>query len=219
MQGTGLYSNIYEHWKRGKWYELPLLQYWLSLPPPDFYIDIGAHVGNHAVWAALAWPNTDILAYEPNIFAYHALVYNMMINAPDRDFRDIKTRNAAAWSDTSHDLYLRTTGPDEGMRQAAWSWEAMEGPFTRIASECVDDAVDLDNRNIIIKMDTEDRVWHPLFGAKETLRRNNCHLFVEAASDRAMRDLTAITAATGYKLTGKKWGSTPLYEVVKWENQ
>jgi FkbM family methyltransferase len=215
MRGSGAYSSIYGQWERGRFYELDLLQHWLSLPAPHLYIDVGAHAGNHTVWAGLAWPQTRILAFEPHPEAFELLIGNAAANLPPVAAR-VRCVNAAAWSDGRYALYLRSIGDDEGMRQVEWQWEVAQGPFVQVEAQAIDDLVDEDNRDILIKVDTEDRVWHPLFGAKEVLRRNRCRLYVEAASDRAMRDLHALCQLAGYRLTGKVFGSTPVYEAVRW---
>lgn len=54
-----------------------------AFPPGGIYVDIGANVGNHALFVAKFLAPTEVIVVEPNPVAYRVLVNNVMLNAVD----------------------------------------------------------------------------------------------------------------------------------------
>jgi FkbM family methyltransferase len=71
---------------RGTWYEQDLLDDARHrVAGPGLAVDVGAHIGNHALWFALAM-RLNVVALEPNPDSYSQLARNVAINelsAPD----------------------------------------------------------------------------------------------------------------------------------------
>lgn len=60
----------------GRFYERDLLEAILQLDVRGPYLDVGAHVGNHAVFFKRLCPSTSVLAVEPCRATYDVLVHN-----------------------------------------------------------------------------------------------------------------------------------------------
>jgi len=207
MAATGAACNVYNHWSAGRWYELPLLQYWQQLTAPDVYVDVGAHAGNHTVWAGKAWPKTRIVAFEPDPTTWRRLVTNVKTNG----VHTADCRNTAAWTKSGETLLLHWYDTvDEGCKRIS----LFDG--TPVRSDSIDEALGVVfGKRVVIKVDTEGEVAPVLHGAKRTLRDNFCHLFLEADDEPAIARLDSTLAALGYRRTGKRWGSTLLHEAIR----
>ena len=204
MEDTGAMSNVFNHWSHGRWYETPLLMYWHSLPKPDIVVDVGAHAGNHSVWAGKEWPGARIVAFEPNPMSWRRLVSNV-----NRNGVTAQTRCAAAW-DRHGTARLTKYGEDDGQYRIDDTGEIP------IYVETIDGALgDVMKCRILIKIDAESENPPILRGAMRTLWANDCHLFIEAATDEDKRLTGATLDALGYEWTGGVWGATPMYEAVK----
>lgn len=201
MESTGAYSNIYNHWAAGHWYETPLLSYWMTLPVPDIYVDVGAHAGNHTVWAARSWPEAKVVAFEPDPAVWRRLVQNTTRNG----VYHVQCRCTAAWGCAST-AHLETIGPDEGMKRISVT------AGIPVETETIDGALGRpEGKRVLIKIDTEGEVAPVLVGARDTLAANDCRLFVEGDPLHLEPELDHY----GYTLTGKVFGATPMYEATK----
>lgn len=205
LTATNRPSIIYKHWQLGRFYELPLLAYWNSLGQPDIYIDVGAHVGNHTVWASLAWPGAQIYAFEPDPLCYFFLTENIAENA----CTNVRAKQLALWSEATV-KYLNNAPEEEGMR-----W-VDDRKGIQIQTTKLDTILKgIRKRDIILKIDTESLVGPILSGAKHVLLDNNCRVFAEAKEQKDKDILSSNLAEFGYKLTGKVWGATPMWEAIK----
>jgi FkbM family methyltransferase len=67
--------------RRGTFYELNELEALLPLfPKGGTFVDIGANVGNHSLFAGLFLQAGKIIPFEPNRLAYDLLINNMLVN-------------------------------------------------------------------------------------------------------------------------------------------
>jgi len=209
MESTGAYSNVYEHWKRGHWYEQPLLEYWRTIPVPDVVIDVGAHAGNHTVWAGLEWPHANIHSIEPNPVPFKVLGLNCIRN-------DV---HAERWSTAISDKYQRLTlvlgREDEGMAQLSVLDESeVHIPVAAIPLDG-GEFIGMKGWDILLKIDAESDNEPILRGAARLLRDNDCHIFIECATDADKAATGAVLQEYGYRFTGKVFGATPMYEAIK----
>jgi FkbM family methyltransferase len=203
MRGTGEYSNIYNHWRRGRFYELNLLAYWQRLSAPEVYIDIGAHAGNHVVWAAKTWPQAHVFALEPNRPLFRILRKNIEANG----LSNVEALRQAAW-DSFGTYCLEPCGPDEGQYMVTTT-PCDKGE--RILACPIDKTFQAKGQVIYVKIDTEGLVEPVLDGMRGTLSGNDCRLFIEGEE----KELASVLRAHDYVLTGRKWGATLLYEAIK----
>lgn len=67
--------------RAGKFYEAPELRWIAKLAPPDAtFIDIGANIGNHALYFAKFLGAAKVIPVEPNPVAYRLLMANTLLN-------------------------------------------------------------------------------------------------------------------------------------------
>ncbi len=67
--------------RRGQFYEQKELKHLKTLfPEGGTFIDIGANVGNHSLYAALILKAGRVVPVEPNLLAFRLLIHNVLIN-------------------------------------------------------------------------------------------------------------------------------------------
>ncbi|HHL22367.1 MAG TPA: FkbM family methyltransferase [Aliiroseovarius sp.] len=72
---------IQRNHRRGQFYEAKELAGLAELfPAGGTFVDIGANVGNHSLYAALFLGAARVIAFEPNPLAYRLLVQNVLVN-------------------------------------------------------------------------------------------------------------------------------------------
>ena len=72
---------IQRNHRRGQFYEAKELAGLAELfPTGGTFVDIGANVGNHSLYAALFLGAARVIAFEPNPLAYRLLVQNVLVN-------------------------------------------------------------------------------------------------------------------------------------------
>ena len=72
---------IQRHHRRGGFYEQPELAGLARIfPEGGVFVDIGANVGNHTLYAALFLKASKVIPIEPNPVAYRLLVQNVLVN-------------------------------------------------------------------------------------------------------------------------------------------
>ena len=77
-----------KHW-RGEFYEKAELRALARIfPAGGTFLDIGANIGNHTLYAALVWKAAKVVPIEPNPLAYNILLHNISVNGV-RDVVDL----------------------------------------------------------------------------------------------------------------------------------
>jgi len=72
---------IQRNHRRGTFYELKELKRLIGLfPKGGVFVDIGANVGNHSLFAATFLEPSRVIAFEPNPRAYDLLIENALVN-------------------------------------------------------------------------------------------------------------------------------------------
>src|SRR5690625_1702857 len=90
-------DHIGAHYARGTWYEHALLRdAQQRVHGPGLAIDVGAHIGGHTMWFALAM-GLDVIAIEPNPSSYARLTNTVAANST----ANVQTIPAAAGDRTS----------------------------------------------------------------------------------------------------------------------
>ena len=73
---------IQRHHRKGTFYELKELRALGAIfPKGGLFVDIGANVGNHSVFAAQHLGAAKVIPFEPNPLAYDLLIQNVLVNA------------------------------------------------------------------------------------------------------------------------------------------
>jgi FkbM family methyltransferase len=153
-------------------------------------VDVGAHVGNHALWLAVVC-GLEVHAFEPR---------------PDvcRQLRANVELNQAAVS--VHELAL---GGKQGTAQHVGKGQlAPEGPIAVMPL----DSFALPDVSLV-KIDVEGMEAEVLDGARETIARWRPLLYVEARDAQAHRRIATVLEPLSYRHL-KTFGATPLEEWV-----
>ncbi len=182
----------------GTFYEADLLAYIEAIKdefPPGIAVDVGANIGNHAVFlAAFVRP---VLAVEPNRRLLPLLRDNLAAAQVDHQVLE-----AALGSVRGRGTL---TVPDEGNIGSAQIRTG--GGDVEVAT--LDEACG--NRQVaLIKVDVEGMELEVLRGGIVTLTTSRPHLFLEAATRRHYRELKAFLSPLGYRPI-VRWAVTPVW--------
>lgn len=193
---------------RGTWYEQDLLNDARHrATAPGTAIDVGAHIGNHTLWFALAM-GLNVIAFEPNPDTHAQLVRNVEANDlilphPVRPF--VRVLNVAAGARPG---WGRVTAP------------AIEGNSGTCAVTRERDSVQVDADHVpittldelmltapvrLIKIDVEGAAASVLVGAAELIEAHSPVVYAEGD-----RGAIADVLPKGYKCFGR-FAKTPTY--------
>lgn len=192
---------------RGTWYEQDLLNDARHrVTGPGLAVDVGAHIGNHALWFALAM-RLNVIALEPNPASYAQLARNVAINelsAPDPVGPWVRLLPVAAgarpgWGRVQPPALVGNSGTvavkrDRGNDQQ----DAGQVPITTL------DELRLDNVRLI-KVDVEGAAASVLVGAAELIAAQSPVIYAEGD-----RDTLADVLPDGYRCFGR-FAKTPTY--------
>jgi FkbM family methyltransferase len=165
------FDLIQRHFLQGRFFELAELQYVRQrVKKGAAVVDVGANVGNHAVFFSRFLEPRRIVVLEPNAELFDALRYNLGANrvtGADTSFLGL----AAGAGQCRYDISIKD--PNN-----AGAGRLIESASGKIRSEPLDgilrDAVDF------IKIDVEGMELEVLEGARHTIARFKPHLLVEA---------------------------------------
>lgn len=78
---------IQRHHRKGQFYEAKELRALkVEFPKNGVFVDIGANVGNHGLYAAMFLEAKQVIPFEPNPLAYRLLIHNVALNGLDAQF-------------------------------------------------------------------------------------------------------------------------------------
>ena len=176
------------HYRKNIFYEPHMLEYIRSLGLPGKYLDVGANVGNHAVYFELLCPSTSIEAFEPDLAGFGILEENVRLNALDRT-----TLHRVGLSDRTGSCSARL-----GSRTIEFDTRTLDSyGFEGVA---------------VVKVDIEGMEPAFLRGALGTLARCRPVLFIEANTEEDMAGQEAVLGPAGYARTGRQWNASPTFE-------
>jgi FkbM family methyltransferase len=197
-------TNPSDHIQRGmllsgSFYEADMLEDVRSrLRPGGLFVDVGANIGNHALFAA-AICGARVLAFEPSpILAAHCAA-TLAANGLSAAL-DLRRAGLGAAAGSAKLL----PGPAENAGQTQLNLtEAGDVPVLRL-----DDV--LDTAPDVVKIDVEGMEAAVLRGAQDVLRRHRPALYIEAATEKAHNEVTAILAPLGYR-PRTRFNATPTW--------
>lgn len=137
-------------------YELPNLEIIKALNVKGNYVDVGAHIGTHALYFSLFCPSWKVYAFEPHRDSYEKLVANLTVNHAENCI----PFPVALAEEKDAELPI-----DQG---EIWTRRTL-------------DSFDLWDVKVL-KIDVESSELRVLQGAKETLKSVE-HLFLEVWTD------------------------------------
>lgn len=189
----GMWSSpdkIGRHFAEGRLYEQPLLEWIYEQDFDGLAIDIGANIGNHALWMGLVC-GLETVAFEPVI--PHVLRANVHLN--QRLGMDVEVEPYGV-------------GHRPGHYYHAGKGELKPGRSKESTDETLQ-IVTLDSYNFagvsFIKIDVEGMEESVLLSAVNTLRRCRPVLAIEAWTDAELRRQMKVLHPLGYA-TGKSFG-------------
>jgi len=156
---------------RGLFYEPEELEIIAKHFKGGTFVDIGAHVGNHSIFAAKFFGASKVIAFEPNPAAYLILKCNIALNGLESRI----VHHAVGLSDQPGRADFITPRNNLGATRLS---HCAEGAFTLARADDVlaNDQVDF------IKIDVERMEMKVLAGLSGTIARNRPPLFVEVES-------------------------------------
>jgi FkbM family methyltransferase len=181
------------------YYELDLLEELrrrLGSDRRGMVVDVGAHVGNHSVYFALAgW---DVMALEPHPGSQMLLSINAVANDVGSK---ITTVGMAAGADPRRVGLSDAPDTNTGMCAVQGDGPRCSVPLDALARWPVD----------LIKIDAERSEADVLRGAVETLRRDSPVLAIEAQTAEDLDRQAAVIEPLGYQPSDRSWCATPVY--------
>lgn len=176
----------------GAFYEADVLEILSHLPVPAerVIVDVGANIGNHAVYFA-EFLDRPVVAVEPQGENADLLDANLGINGLRSRTRVVRR---PLWSGPQRLTLTQNTDNNSGTYAAAAS---ADGEFEAIA---LDDLLLEGERAGLIKIDTEGSEALILAGGQRVLDRDHPFLCVEAHDGAAFRGVSEILAPIGYEV-------------------
>jgi FkbM family methyltransferase len=183
---------ITKHMKRNHlFYEWDLLRAVRALNLEGIYVDVGAHIGTHSVWFALACRSTGVVAFEPDER------YTPLLRANTASYPKVEVHQQALG------------GRKEKVRICGYSGRT--GDFLGIAeATTLDDLLPEREKVAFIKVDVDGLDIPILRGARGTIDRFRPYIAVECQTATGMVELEALVRDIRYKIIGK-YCATPTY--------
>lgn len=184
VDGDHITKSIYES---KNFYEPEMLQFIESLSPRGTVVDVGANIGNHAVFFGLFTPCEQVLAVEPYPLAFDLLRQNIFQNGLGGIVHPIP---AALGSRPGHcDI---VPGPSSNIGTTL----TKAGNTTTMTT--LDDIVG-NSAVSLVKIDVEGNEVDVLSGGLRLLTNQSPLLFIEAASDRDKYRIDSMLNPLGYR--------------------
>lgn len=176
----------------GHWYERDLLgDARKRVTGPGTAVDVGAHIGNHALWFALAM-GLHVVAIEPNPVAYSQLAMNIAANDVDARLIAAAVGRERGWG---------TVVPSPRPGNTGMSSVAFDGgpvPVTTLDELGLADVK-------VLKIDVEGTACDVLAGAQQLLAEQSPIVYAEGD-----RDEIAAALPDGYVCFGE-FAKTPTF--------
>jgi FkbM family methyltransferase len=199
----------------GTFFEAELLEH-LGMHGPEggVYVDVGANVGNHAVFFGKFLAD-HVVAVEPHPVLVPILARNLRVNG----IRHASVVSCAAGAGVgTGQLSLAAETPDNiGHTQVT---TVTEGAATVVPIMPLDGLLDSlarrlgDRRVTCVKVDVEGMELSVLEGAARVLKEHRPQLVVELASEESRRSVRRFLGHLGYGDTGQRFCWAPTYHFI-----
>lgn len=174
---------------RGRFYEAEELQIIAEHFKGDVFIDIGANIGNHTIYAGKLLGATRIIAFEPNPAARVILKCNLALN----NLENRVVHHAIGLSDRSGRATLTTPINNVGGTRLALNNQDGTIELARGDDLLRGESVDF------IKLDTEGMEMQVLAGLTDTIERHRPAMFVEV-EDENIAAFAVFTEQNSYRV-------------------
>jgi FkbM family methyltransferase len=193
---------VYLPLARGRWYEEAFLEHIRSLDRVGAYVDVGAHLGTHALWFAMLCRSTVVHAIEPVPRYADVIDRNVAANGLERRVVvhrvGVSDRAGLATNYLSREHQVGFVSDAEPVRE---TFEIVR------LDELVPRPV------AVIKLDIEGMELAALRGA-EGLLEDRPVVFAEAHSEEELEAIDEALDHAGYGATGRVFNASPTYEWV-----
>ena len=179
----------------GRWYEEKMLNYIASLELDGIYLDVGANIGNHAMFFAKHTRASHVFSVEPT-HSTLAILYEFLIlnDAVSR----ISVLPFAAGSD--RETFALDAATVRFSKQ------------THVPSIRLDDVIP--DGVTLLKMDIEGAEPVALKGMTRILTVDRPRMFIEANDESAKAAIERIILPLDYRPTGQVFNASPTYEYM-----
>ena len=169
----------------------------------DVFLDIGAHIGYHAVLGALlVGPRGAVIAFEPDPANFSRLRENL------QPFPWSTPLNKAVWSGSGAAGFQRSSQPGEsGWGTLTSVRDLAEGDHLMLEAISLDDWLSENRRNVsVMKVDAEGSEAGILRGGREFLKRTRPAVIIEAndvvlrQAQTSARELRETMEAEGFEI-------------------
>lgn len=163
-----------------------MLNYIRDLSPDGAIIDVSANIGNHTVFLAALTTCSEVIAIEPQPLVFKNLTHNIKYNSLQDK---VKLVNAAAGSKNG---------------RCGLKWEALDKlGGTQVVDGDTTDMKRLDDiagkkKISVIKIDVEGYELDALQGAKQILKQQSPHLFIEIWDRASKKSIDNYLNPMGY---------------------
>lgn len=143
-----------------------------DLKSSDVFIDVGSYIGYYSLMASVFFPEIQIFAFEPQNEAIEKLKKNIKIN----HCHNIKV-NHCALGDINESKYLNINKYPE--QTSLFSSPLNTIQQYEIQIKRLDDLLEISQKNVVVKIDTEGYEFEVLKGMSEILKNNHCTVYFE----------------------------------------
>lgn len=183
----------------GNPYEAPLLEHIYDMRLRGVAIDVGAHIGNHALWLA-AVCGLKVVAFEPDPEARADLWHNVELNLLHEQ---VEVRSEALGATFCAASVAGKGRLDVGVNGGPVQVRPLDSYGLRDVS--------------VIKIDVEDMEPQVLIGAQQTLDRERPVVFAEARNDECHKAIADVLRPWGYRRTHRFASRGVATPVERWD--
>lgn len=218
ISGFSKSDHIYKKIEQQKtFYEIDLLEYIQAViqtkKPKErrtVAIDVGANIGNHSIFFN-SFIADQVISIEPNPETLPILKNNLSQNAQDYTILEMGLGEKKC----TGQVYL----PSENTNNIGSAKISIENSNdNNIVISTLDSELAhwLENHTgtydvSLIKVDVEGMELSVLKGAVETIKKYTPNIFIEAASQNEISEISAFLSSLNYRRLPYKWAATPTY--------
>ena len=204
-------EHLQRCWVKGAFYEAGMLNWIHAHYNGGVFVDVGACIGNHALYFAAFCDPELVIAIEPVTTSRKLMRSNLRLNVP---MHKVVIAQCAIGSESSTGK-MEMFEPQRVRNVGMYKLVKGASVFVKPLDQLLLDELSLDPKEItVVKIDVEFSELEVLRGATRLLREGSPALFIEVAADMT-GSILAFLADFDYSPTGKVFNASPSYEFVK----
>ena len=172
------------------------------------YVDVGAHIGNHALFFAAFCPSTKLIVIEGHPEIRSLMVSNLTRNLSPEEFAKVHVYHGAAWNKRNEELWFAPI-PRNNAGHCHIAGSGGRGPepaHTRVTTVTIDDCVAGSgvNKLAVLKIDVEDTEKQVVEGAMRSIEQFKPLIIIERHSQAQLDETMGQVGHLGYRVE-KEW--------------